>query len=120
MALPGHAIERRRRFYKAADTAPAEGGGVAVRLDGRTPRSPEGAALVLPTAGLAELVAAEWAAQGEELLPATMPATQLAWAALAADREGARRAAVARVAGFAASDLLCYFADGPAPLVERQ
>ena len=119
MSLPGQSFERRRRFYAMADTAPAEGG-FAVRLDGRTPRSPEGRALVLPTLELAELVAAEWAAQGEEIAPASMPANRIAWAALAQDPTGARAAAVARIAGFAASDLLCYFADGPAKLVERQ
>jgi chaperone required for assembly of F1-ATPase len=119
LSLPGQSLERRRRFYAKVDTAPAEGG-FAVRLDGRTPRSPEGRALVLPTQGLAELVAAEWAAQAEEIAPASMPANRIAWAALAQDRAGARSAAVALVAGFAASDLLCYFADGPAKLLERQ
>ncbi|HWF76763.1 MAG TPA: ATP12 family protein [Caulobacteraceae bacterium] len=95
MSLPGHSAERMRRFYTTADVAPADGGGFAVRLDGRQPRSPTGQALVLPTEALAQLVAAEWAAQGENILPETMPATKLAWGALT-------------------------FADGPASLVERQ
>ena len=34
MPLPGHQAERRRRFYKAADVAPVNGG-FAVQLDGR-------------------------------------------------------------------------------------
>jgi chaperone required for assembly of F1-ATPase len=119
MSLPGHSAERMRRFYKAAETAPAEGG-FAVRLDGRQPRSPQGQALVLPTEALARLVADEWAAQGENILPETMPATRLAWGALALGDEGVRAGAVARVASFAESDLLCYFADGPPSLVERQ
>lgn len=124
MSLPGHSAERMRRFYKAADVAPAEGGGFAVRLDARQPRSPQGHALVLPTEALARLVADEWAAQGDNILPETMPATRLAWGALTlADDErdaGVRHGAVARVAGFAETDLLCYFADGPPSLVERQ
>ncbi len=49
-----------------------------------------------------------------------MPATRLAWGALALGDEGVRAGAVARVAGFAELDLVCYFADGPASLVERQ
>ena len=119
MTLPGHAAERMRRFYAKADTAPAEGG-FGVRLDGRQPRSPQGQALVLPTEALARLVADEWAAQVENILPETMPATRLAWGALALHDEGVRAGAVARVVSFAQSDLVCYFADGPAGLVERQ
>ncbi|MGH6957895.1 MAG: ATP12 family protein, partial [Caulobacteraceae bacterium] len=34
--------------------------------------------------------------------------------------DASRRAAAERVAAFAAADLLCYFAEGPAALVERQ
>jgi chaperone required for assembly of F1-ATPase len=108
-----------RRFYKVVAAAPADGG-YAVTLDGRTPRSPRGLPLVLPTQTLAELVAAEWAAQGEDILPATMPATRLAWTALATAEPGARQSSVERIAAFAGSDLLCYFADWPAELRTRQ
>jgi len=119
LSLPGHASERRKRFYKAVTTSPVDGR-FAVQLDRRTPRSPAGQPLETPTQALADLVAAEWAAQGEDILPATMPATKLAWAALAMAEPGARDAAVDRIAAFAGSDLICYFADGPATLVERQ
>jgi chaperone required for assembly of F1-ATPase len=119
LALPGHAMERRKRFYIKAEAAPVEGG-FAVQLDGRTARSSEGRPLVAPTLALAELIAAEWAAQGEAIDPATMPATALIGGALAMARDDVRTAAVGRVASFAASDLLCYFAERPAPLVERQ
>jgi chaperone required for assembly of F1-ATPase len=108
-----------RRFYKAVDTAPAEGG-FAVRLDGRTPRSPAGERLILPTQALADLAAADWAAQGQNIVPDTMPAVRLAWTALALAEPEARQAAIDRVADFAGADLVCYFADGPADLVERQ
>ncbi len=113
-------VERRRRTYKAVEVVP-EHGGFAVRLDGRTPRSPEGEPLIAPTEALAELAAEEWRSQGEEILPATMLATRMAWNALAFHAAPQARAdAAGRVAQFAAADLLCYFADGPAPLVERQ
>jgi chaperone required for assembly of F1-ATPase len=72
---------------------------------------------VLSTEALARLVAEEWAAQGDEIVVAAMPATRLAWSALA---EGARGAAAERIAAFAGADLLCYFAEAPAALVERQ
>ena len=118
MSLPGHQAERRKRFYKTADVALVDDG-FAVQLDGRTARSPNGAPLVLPTRALAELIAGEWAAQAVEIDPGSMPATRLAAGALALDTAG-REAAVERLASFAGSDLLCYFADGPASLVERQ
>ncbi|HXQ13029.1 MAG TPA: ATP12 family protein [Caulobacteraceae bacterium] len=118
MSLPGHQSERRKRFYATADVGPMNGG-FGVRLDGRTPKSPAGVSLVLPTEALAQLVAAEWAAQGEHIDPVSMPATRLAWAALALDEAG-RAAAVERVASFAGTDLLCYFADWPSDLLERQ
>jgi chaperone required for assembly of F1-ATPase len=118
LSLPGHQGERLKRFYATADVGPVNGG-FAVRLDGRAPKSPAGAPLVLPTEALAQLSAAEWAAQGGEIDPASMPATRLAWSALGLDA-ASRAAAVERVASFAGTDLLCYFADGPRGLVERQ
>jgi chaperone required for assembly of F1-ATPase len=108
-----------RRFYKAVDVAPAEGG-YAVRLDGRTPRSPAGERLILPTQALADLAAADWAAQGENIVPDTMPAVRLAWTAIALQDPETRQSAIDRVAAFAGADLVCYFADGPPGLVERQ
>ena len=74
---------------------------------------------MLPTETLARLVADEWAAQGEYIDPVSMPATRLAWGALALDQAG-RAAAVERIAAFAGTDLLCYFADWPSGLLERQ
>jgi chaperone required for assembly of F1-ATPase len=107
-----------RRFYKDVDVEAAEGGW-AVRLDGRTPKSPAGRPLVLPTEALARLVAEEWAAQGENILMATMPTTRLAHTAIdgVADKHAETAGEVARYAG---SDLLCYFAEEPMALVERQ
>ena len=108
-----------KRFYKAASGAPAESGGFTVLLDGRQPRTPAGAPLVLPAAALAELVAGEWAAQGEFIIFADMPATRLAFTAI--DHIGPARAAVAaETARYAASDLVCYFAEGPASLAREQ
>lgn len=110
--------DRIRRFWKTADAA-AHDGGWAVLLDGRAPRTPAGAALVLPTRAAARLIAEEWNAQGEHLAPATMPATRLASTTI--DRVSQAREAVAEeVAAYAGSDALCYLAEAPAALVERQ
>jgi len=90
-----------------------------VTLDGKPVRTPGRRALVLPTDALAEAVADEWRAVGETIDPRTMPLTGLANAAIdpiAADQAGF----AAGLARYAESDLLCYRADGPPLLVERQ
>ncbi len=111
-------IEKPRRFYKAATVGPVESG-FAVLLDGRTPKSPAKSPLVLPSLALAQRVADEWEAQDKVIDSTIMPATRLAFTAI--DRISETRAAVAvEVAAYAGSDLLCYRADHPTPLVERQ
>lgn len=111
-------VEKPRRFYAAVDVEPDEGG-FGVRLDARPVRTPRGGRLVLPTRALAEQVAEEWAAQGEHLEIAQMHATRLANTAI--DAIGSARETTAdSIAGYAASDLLCYWAEGPKSLVERQ
>lgn len=110
--------ERIKRFWTAVSVEPGEGGW-RVLLDGRSPRTPAGAALTLPTEASARLVAEEWAAQGEYVDPGSMPATRLA--ATAIDRIPLARTETAEeIARYAGSDGLCYFADGPTALIRRQ
>ena len=110
--------ERVKRFWKAVDVAEGEAGW-AVLLDGRTPRTPAHARLILPTAAAARMVADEWAAQGEFLEPGTMPATRLASTAI--DRVSRTREPVAdEIAAYAGSDALCYLVEHPTSLVTRQ
>lgn len=107
-----------KRFYKQAGTAPAEGGHGVV-LDGRPVRTPARAPLVVPALALAQGIAAEWQAQGKTVAPATMPLMRMT--ATAIDRIPARRHAVeADLLAFARADLLCYRAQLPSELVERQ
>ena len=64
-------------------------------------------------------MAAEWRAQEGRIDPATMPMTRLVNSAI--DRVAPEMAAVrAEIVKYAGSDLLCYRADGPERLVERQ
>lgn len=112
------ASSRPRRSYAEA-RAVASDGGFALQVDGRGARTPAGRPLLLPTEALGRSVAAEWAAQGERIDAAAMPLTRLAATAL--DRTPGHRAEVgAEVAGYADADLLCYFAEAPRALVERQ
>jgi chaperone required for assembly of F1-ATPase len=106
------------RFYKQATVSPEEGG-VAVLLDGRPVRTPARAPLRVPTEELAEAIAGEWNGQGEKIEPHLMPLTGLANAAI--DRVAPDPAAFGRtLAEYGGSDLLCYRAEGPESLVDRQ
>jgi chaperone required for assembly of F1-ATPase len=107
-----------KRFYTEVSVAQA-GEGFGVYLDGRPVRTPGKSVLELPTEAAAALVAEEFAAQGEKIDPSTMPAYRLVNTAI--DGVAAAPAAVRDdIAKFASSDLLCYRADAPAGLVERQ
>jgi chaperone required for assembly of F1-ATPase len=103
-----------KRFYT---TVSVEAG--AIKLDGRGARTPKGAPLALPTQALAELVAEEWRGQGATIVYSRMPATRLAHTVIDAIAD-AREATVDSIVRFAASDLLCYFAEDPGSLVARQ
>lgn len=104
-----------KRFYKSARAA-ARG---AIEIDGKPVRTPGRQPLVVPNQNLAEAVAEEWNAQGEEIDPRTMPLTGLANAAI--DRIAPDTEMFARgLAIYGESDLLCYRAESPPPLVERQ
>jgi chaperone required for assembly of F1-ATPase len=107
-----------RRFWKEAAAGPHGEGGWPVLLDGRQAKTPGGKPLMLPSQALARQVAAEWAAQGEHLELASMPATRLAHTAIE-HVPGARAAVAAEVARYAGADLLCYHADQPVELVAR-
>lgn len=107
-----------KRFYRQASTAPVESG-FAVQLDGRSIKTPAKATLTVPTQALAAALAAEWEAQGETLDMASMTLTKLANVAI--DRTPANRDGMAaELAKYAETDVVCYLAEGPAPLRERQ
>lgn len=110
--------ERIKRFWKNVDVS-KDKGGWTVRLDGRAPRTPAGNTLTLPTEAAARLVADEWAAQDEFLLPGSMPATRLASTAIDRVRQ-TREPVAAEIAAYAGSDVLCYLAENPTSLIERQ
>ncbi len=104
-----------KRFYKLVTITSDNG----IMLDNRVLKTPQKAALSMPTRTLAEEVAAEWRSQGDKVLPLSMPLTRLANTAV--DRIGAeRRKIVDEVVAFAGSDLVCYRAAEPQGLVRRQ
>ena len=104
-----------KRFYAAASV----GDGRRILLDGKAVTTPGRRDLALPTDALADAVADEWNAQEAEIDPRAMKLTGLANAAI--DRIAPDPEPFARgLAAYGESDLLCYRAEGPAPLVSRQ
>jgi chaperone required for assembly of F1-ATPase len=110
--------EKPRRFYREVTVEPFNGE-FAVLLDGRLAKTPGGKALAAPTEALGRLLADEWDAQAERIDIFAMPAVRLAFTAI--DRTGQVRDGVAEeVARYAGSDLLCYLAEDPVELAERE
>lgn len=107
-----------KRFYKEVQVAAVEDA-FRVELDGRPIRTPGRHVVAVPDRALAELLAAEWAGQGDHIDPMTMPMTRLVNSAL--DGVASHQEAVAaEIVSYAGSDLLCYRADAPDRLVARQ
>lgn len=105
-----------KRFYKIVSVDDV---GHRVLLDGKAMKTPAGNAFLLPTLAMAEAVAEEWRAQTETIKPDSMPITRMN--ATQIDRVSPRRAEMeAEMVAYAGSDLLCYRAEEPAALVERQ
>lgn len=110
--------EAARRFYKSAKAVERDDAFV-VTLDERTLKTPKGAPFHAPTRALAEVVATEWDAQTEKIIPSTMPITQLAFAAI--DITPKRRDELPRtIAQYAETDLVAHRAEAPAALIARQ
>ncbi len=104
-----------KRFWK--NVAITEERGIA--LDGRPVRTPGRLALILPTDALAEAIADEWRSVEGEIDPRAMPMTGLANTAI--ERIAPDPATFAAgLAAWGESDMLCYRAESPEPLVERQ
>ena len=108
----------RKRFYKEAAVAEADGG-FAVTLDGKPIRTPSGRQVVIPSRRLADAVASEWAAQGETIDPMTMPLTRIANSVVegVVDRVDQVSDDLAK---YFESDLLFYRAGHPEGLVARE
>jgi len=107
-----------KRFYATAAVQDVDDG-FAVTLDDRAIKTPAGQPLIVPTRTLADAVAGEWNAQGEEIDPQSMAMMQLC--ATAIDRvPGVRDGLIDGILRYADTDLLCHRAAHPADLVARQ
>ena len=107
-----------KKFFKEARAGESDDGW-RLLLDGRPAKTPGRNPLAFPSKALASAVAAEWDALDEFIEPLRMPITRIANAII--DGVVPDPAPVAaEIVRYASSDLLCYRADGPRTLVERQ
>lgn len=111
-----------KRFWDIAEAAQADDGW-SVQLDGKPVRVPGGGLLCLPNRMLALAVATEWqlagGGKGGEMSYEDLPLTRLAGTAqerVAVDPGPV----VLDIARYGQTDLLCYRADAPVTLVQRQ
>ena len=107
-----------KRFYKDVSVTRTDLGWV-VSLDGRPIKTQGGRPQVLPSEALAEKLAAEWRAQGEDIDPAAFRFRDMADYALDVVVRD-RAALVEKLLGYAETDTLCYRAEPEEPLYRRQ
>jgi len=107
-----------KRFYKETAVGIVDGG-FTVTLDGRATRTPGRVPVVVPVAGIATIMAEEWAAQGERIDAASMPMVRLVNSALESG-EAMIPTFREEIVKYAAGDLLLYRAETPRELVADQ
>ena len=105
-----------KRFYKSVSVSSANEG-YEVRLDDKPLRTKGQKILIAPSASLADAIQEEWEQQGDEIDLASTPLTNLLADAIDANSASQWRA---DILGYLGSDLVCYRADAPQALVERQ
>lgn len=107
-----------KRFYRMV-TRQQGAQGWEIHLDGKPVRTPSGRVLTVPSADFADAVLREWAAQETEIVPDSMPVTQITVTAL--DRVAQDRAVIEdEVLGYLNTDLLCYRTANPEEVGRKQ
>jgi chaperone required for assembly of F1-ATPase len=107
-----------KRFWKNVTSAPVDGGW-QVMLDARAVKTQAGQPQIAPTPALADLLAEEWRAQGEDIDPKGFVYRDMADYAIDMVATGAEDLAT-KLLAYAESDTLCYRADPDEPLYQRQ
>ena len=107
-----------KRFYKKTGVAESDGGW-RVLLDGRGIKTAGGRPQIVPTRALAEALAAEWAAQGEEIAAWGFVLRDLADYAIDVIADDPAEA-IRAILPYGETDTLCYRADPGEALLRRQ
>ncbi|KIY66301.1 ATP12-domain-containing protein [Cylindrobasidium torrendii FP15055 ss-10] len=111
-----------KRFWSSVDVE-ARGEKLAVTLDRRALKTPEGNTILLPSHKrlLASLVAAEWDFQTSVIKHHALPVTSLVCRAIDAFNKEETRAEVAdALLEYLDTDTICYHQDHPDPIVRMQ
>ena len=104
-----------KRFYKLVSVH-REPNGWAIHLDGRPVRTPMRKTLLAPSESLAQEIVKEWSDQEEEIVPNSMPITQIL--STQVDRVSEQREDMSQILfKYLDTDLLCYRADPEPPSV---
>lgn len=99
--------------YRATDD------GYLIHIQDKTIRTPGGHDLLVPAEDLAKAIVAEWRTQGDKIKPETMPMHRFAMTAL--DRVAPFRTKILEeIAAYGVHDLVCYRAEEPEELVQRE
>lgn len=107
-----------KKFYKKVSTEKTKAG-FSLLLDGKNVKTPAGKTLNVNTKALVNAVADEWRDQGEKIDIKTMPLTTMCYAAI--DQGTAKRKLIeAEVGAYAGTDLICYRAEIPKELQEKE
>lgn len=107
-----------KRFWTNALSI-RENGLYYVQLDQRPVKMPSGARLNTPFQALAKSIAEEWSMVQADFTPDDLPLTQMTCTALERIPQH-RREIMTQLAAYGLNDLLCYRADAPEGLTERQ
>lgn len=107
-----------KRFYTDVGTA-LQSDGWSVTLNGRPIRTQGGKAQRVSSQALAQLLAAEWAAQGEEIDPKSFPLRDMTDYAIDYIAEN-RSSVIDGILAFAETDTLCYQAEADEHSYARQ
>ncbi|PZQ45376.1 MAG: ATP12 chaperone family protein [Micavibrio aeruginosavorus] len=106
-----------KRLYKVSSHIKTEDGFV-IQLDGKSVKTPSGQPMASPSRIMADVIVKEWADQGEQVVPDTMPVTQMLTTAI--DRMRERDAMTKSLLKYLDTDLLCYRVKEPVELAKRQ
>lgn len=106
-----------KRVYTLASHNKTEDGFI-IQLDGKTVKTPSGQSLAAPNRAMADVIVQEWIAQGDEIVPDSMPITQMLNTAI--DRMRDRESITKSLLKYLDTDLLCYRTKEPVELAKRQ
>lgn len=106
-----------KRVYKVASHTKTEDGWV-VQLDGKSVKTPSGQPLAAPNRAVADAIVREWSEQKDDIVPDSMPITQILNTAI--DRMREREAMTKTLLTYLDTDLLCYRVKEPLELSKRQ